>query len=193
MKKIIIYIITLFLLTGCYNYREIDSLGNVTSIIVHYEDDKFNLIIEIAETTEEGNVSYLIHTSGLTFERAINNANQNYNKILYFANLDLLLLTGDGLNKINSVIRHINRDLHFSFNFNLAVTNEPIDLTEYVEEYDAIFGTFIRQLVNNNLNDRYNITYLQFLNDFINNNRIRLPVLNIHDEQITFNLIEVQI
>jgi len=192
MKKIIIIIIFLFLITGCYNYREIDLLGNVTSIIIHYENNEFKLTIEVAEATPDGNISYLIHTSGLSFERAINNANQNYHKILYFANLDLMLLTHDSLNKIDSVIRYINRDLHFSYNFNLAITNDTKELIQFVEEYDAIFGLFIRQIMNNNYNNRYNITYLNFLNDFVNKNRIIIPALNINDEQINFNLIEVQ-
>ena len=192
MKKIIILIVSLILITGCYNYREIDSLANVSSIIVHHENGEFNLTIEVAEATDDGNVSFLIQTSGLTFERAIESANQNFHKILYFANVDLMLITHDAINEIDSIIRHINRDLHFSYNFNLAITADTDELIEFVEEYETIFGLFIRQIINNDYNSRYNITYLHFLSDFINDNRIILPSLNITDEEITFNLIEVR-
>ena len=191
MKKIL-FCICLFLVTGCYNYREIDSLGNVSTIIVHHENDEFILTFEVGETVDGENISYLIETSGLTFERASNNANQNYNKTLYFGNLDLLLLTPSSLDELSSIIRHINRDLHFSFNFNLAVTNEALELIKHVDEYDSIFGIFIRELLNNNLNNRYDVTYLNFLSDFVNNNLVRVPTLNINDDQITFNMIEVQ-
>lgn len=192
MKKLIICIICLMFITGCFNYREIDTLANVSSIIIHHENNEFVLVIEVSKNFEGENRSYLINTSGLSFEAAINSANQNYNKVLYFANVDLILLTTNALNKLSEITRYINRDLHFSYNFNMAITHNASDLYEFAQDYDDIFGVFIRELVNNGLNNRYNVTYLNFLANFVNNNIIRLPVLNVRDNQITFNLVEVR-
>ena len=46
MKKIIL-IIALFLLTGCYDYKEINNLGIISAIGIDYQDDEYNVTLEV--------------------------------------------------------------------------------------------------------------------------------------------------
>ena len=46
MKKIIL-IIFLFLLTGCYDYKEINNLGIVSAIGIDFKDDEYIITLEV--------------------------------------------------------------------------------------------------------------------------------------------------
>ena len=46
MKKIIL-IITLFFLTGCYDYKEINDLAIISAIGVDYQNDEYIITLEV--------------------------------------------------------------------------------------------------------------------------------------------------
>ena len=46
MKKIIL-IISLFMLTGCYDYQEINDLAIISAIGVDYKDDEYIITLEV--------------------------------------------------------------------------------------------------------------------------------------------------
>ena len=57
MKKIIISLIILFSLTGCYNYRELNDLAIVSGISIAKVDDKYELTVEVVNTKKEQDTS----------------------------------------------------------------------------------------------------------------------------------------
>ena len=48
MKKIILLILPLLLLTGCYNYRELNELAIATAVEVDKIDNEFHLLVQVA-------------------------------------------------------------------------------------------------------------------------------------------------
>ena len=70
MKKIIILIISIFCLTGCANYHELNELGIVSSILIDYKDNLFYTTVEIID--EENFKTYT--GTGSTLTNAFNNA-----------------------------------------------------------------------------------------------------------------------
>ena len=69
MKKLII-LISIFLLTGCYDYIEIDDLAIISGIVLDYQNDKYNLTSQIIENDKETKIK-TITTEGNTIEECI--------------------------------------------------------------------------------------------------------------------------
>ena len=60
MKKIIILLSLIFILTGCYDNIELDDLAIVSGVGIDYKDEKFYLTYEIlSDTKTEKNTSLL--------------------------------------------------------------------------------------------------------------------------------------
>ena len=47
MKKLLLIIISLCFLTGCYNYNELEDLSVVSSMIIDYQDDNYLISLEV--------------------------------------------------------------------------------------------------------------------------------------------------
>ena len=50
MKNKIIFLVVIFLFTGCYNYREINNLAITTAIGIDKKDEKYLLTIQVVNT-----------------------------------------------------------------------------------------------------------------------------------------------
>ena len=40
MKKIIVLLIVILVISGCYDYKEIDDIGLISGILIDYKDNK---------------------------------------------------------------------------------------------------------------------------------------------------------
>ena len=77
--KLILIIIILIPLTGCYNYRELNDLGITTAIGISKKNDEFNLVIEVLKTDDKSEESkmpkYVLYESkGKTIQEAVRKA-----------------------------------------------------------------------------------------------------------------------
>ena len=106
MKKIFI-ILCCLLLSGCYNYIELDELAVVTMIAVDYKDDDYIITLEIRENIkDEDNKSLIYKGKGKSLDSAIQNTSFGMNKTLYFVDLEMLVLSQDAINnKLDSMSR----------------------------------------------------------------------------------------
>ena len=111
MKYIKILIITLFiiLITGCYNYRELNDLGITTAVGISKDGDNYNLVIEVLKTETSSNEENKIETilyesSGKTIQEALRRAILKSPKRLYANHLYMILideeLASDGIASI---------------------------------------------------------------------------------------------
>jgi len=101
-RKITILLLVILLagnLVGCYDYKSLDSLSVVVGIAVDKSDEEpniFHVSFEIIGTQksseEEGKVSYIIESDGVSIFDAITNANKKLLNELYLGNTDLLII-----------------------------------------------------------------------------------------------------
>ena len=77
MKKIIILILCLFVMTGCYNYIELDELAVVSSIFIDKEDDNFKIGIEVYD---EDDKVQIFDDAGPSLTEAFNSAEEKSKK-----------------------------------------------------------------------------------------------------------------
>ena len=68
MKKIILLLIPILLLTGCHNYRELNELAIATAVEVDKIDDKFHLLVQVANPKNQNDASSANQPQFVTYE-----------------------------------------------------------------------------------------------------------------------------
>ena len=113
MKKLVILLMIL-LLTGCYDYIEIDDLVILTGIILDYKDNNIEMISEI---TENNNESKTYKTTCTNINECISKLSVLSNKRVYLSHLKVLLLTENIINNDINYYDYFLRDPHNKMNF----------------------------------------------------------------------------
>lgn len=106
MKKIIISFIIIFMVSGCWNYNELNDYAIATSMAIDYIDDKYVISFLISngnnlgkESNDSQYQSVLYSGSGVTIYEAIKNIGLILPKQLYIGHLNSLVIS-DSVAKI---------------------------------------------------------------------------------------------
>ncbi|MCX4365808.1 MAG: hypothetical protein OSJ70_08580 [Bacilli bacterium] len=118
MKKIIILFITITLLTGCYNYHELETLGITSSILFDYIDGKYNLTIEVIEEEKP----QLFKGEGSTISEALDTALRSSGKLLSYYHLNTVLVT-ENVN-IQEILIYLMRNPQVNNTFYIVLAKE---------------------------------------------------------------------
>jgi Ger(x)C family germination protein len=190
MKKIII-ILLCFLLTGCYNYNEIDDLAIISCLGIDYANGKYQIIIEEEKNDKDNKKSTLLYYSeDISLDKAIQKAAYKIDKTLYFIDLDVLLLsTNVANNHLNSVMDYITRENNFAFNFNMVLAENPRQIIETLDnKKNTISGKYIKNIFNAEFNSIINIKYSEFMETYLNGSKnVILPFASINDKGVTLD------
>lgn len=117
MKKIIILFITIFLLTGCYNYHELETLGITSSILFDYVDDKYSLTVEIIEESKP----ITFKGEGKTISEALERTLRGSGKLLSYYHLNTIILTKNV--NIKDILFYLIRNPQVNNTFYIVLTN----------------------------------------------------------------------
>ncbi|MBQ6841073.1 MAG: Ger(x)C family spore germination protein [Bacilli bacterium] len=179
MKKVIL-IIMLLLMTGCYDYVEINDLSFVSCIGIDYENDSYKLTYEILNDTKTGSEQasqkgYTVNGSGKSLAKAFNNISLNIAKKPYFYHLKAIVISEDvAKDHMKELIEFVTRDPEIRNGFYLVVAKD-VSAKEIVEnstESNPIVGNQITKLIESNTKG-YNITFSKAFEDvlekFLNN------------------------
>ncbi len=104
MKNKILVLLVIFLFTGCYNYREINSLSITTAIGIDKKDDNYLLTIQVVNTQKVGSdtnstgeqskfITY--ETKGETIQEALRKIVLESPRRLYINHLQLIVIGED--------------------------------------------------------------------------------------------------
>lgn len=128
---IFMIIMILFLLTGCWNYRELDKLAIVSGLAVDKSEkgDKFLLtaeVIDIKQGTTEVKISSIrIESEGETIFDAMRNMIKISGKRLYWSHAKVIILSQDvAKESVIPIIDWISRDQEPRLTLNLLVSKE---------------------------------------------------------------------
>jgi len=116
MKKLLI-IPLLLILTGCWNYRELNELAITTGIALDIEDDQYKLTVLIANSKKSGSSGEKSEAStavyegvGQTLYEALKDCASSVSKQVYLGHLDILILSEDVAKlKTNEIIDFLFR------------------------------------------------------------------------------------
>ena len=99
MKKLIILISLMFILGGCYNYKELNNYSIATGMAIDYEDEKYEvsmLISNSPKNSSEQGSSYqtVVHSGkGNTIYEAIKNVGLISPKEIYIGHLSVIVIS----------------------------------------------------------------------------------------------------
>lgn len=187
MKKIILLIICLFLLTGCFDYKELSDVNIVNGIGVDFKDEEYVVSLEMVESSKDESgtqiKSHVITAKDTIFTNALNKAVNNSNKEVYFKHVDLVIL-GEELARhgIEEVVDYMLRDVVVSSSFFTVVADDPEDILKQKADGNSMSNLIVDTI-------RYNIDAAQIDNiDLIASNIINekkdiaLPYIEMKDE-----------
>ncbi len=82
MKRILIVLSLCFLLTGCYNYRELNDLGIVTAIGIDYHDNQFEIMVQMVNPKKEQDASASGQPQFVTYKSQAKTLQEAFRKVV---------------------------------------------------------------------------------------------------------------
>lgn len=186
MKKIILLIPILFMLTGCYNYRELNDLAIISGVAVSKEEDTYKITAEIVNPKKEQDTSsgkepdYIIYEgTGSSMQEAFRNIVKESPQKLYGAQIDILIIDEKTAKEgIGDILDFFARDPEVRSEFYVLIskTDESLKINSPLINITSKNISNSLDSVNKYLGTANLITYHQLINDYLNPNiEIALP------------------
>lgn len=129
-RKKLIILLLLFLITGCWNYRELNDLDIVSALGITKDGDKFHIYMQIMATKKEGSdgasstVPILtIESTGVTIHDAYRKASLESAKELYIGHTSIVVIDEETAKKgINDLLDFLIRDPESRKQFHILIT-----------------------------------------------------------------------
>lgn len=125
MKKILLIIVCLFMLSGCTDYVEIDDLAILTGIIIDYKDDMYEVTAELVINEKESEVKVYTTTSK-SIEESLALISKLCNKELFISDLKALIITDNVLESNINYYDTFLRSAKLKMNFNVYLIDSSL-------------------------------------------------------------------
>ena len=175
MKKfaILLIFILLFLLCGCAGYREIDRGYLVTALGISHLNGQTNLMVEAVTSSD---------VSDESSDAAFKQVKSQLVKPLYFEQLGAVVFDDDVNDKDIKFLKNIE---NINYGIYLVKTND-INTLFNAESPSGVLGYDIIGLIKNYNKENGGKITNQFYH--IQRNKNRLPIVNVADGSLTFNV-----
>lgn len=143
MKRILILLFSLFVLTGCPDYRELTDMAIASSIGLDIKDGNYNVIVHVldAKKTGEKDVSpniKIYESSGKTLHEALRKIVLESPQKLYVGHLNSFVISESFAKEgISKIFDFILRDSEVEKSFNLMVTKNNINEIMNINNSDS--------------------------------------------------------
>lgn len=192
MKKIILLVVSIFLLSGCYDYQELNDVSIINGIGVDYKDDKYLVSLEVITSSKEGTSSkiktYVITGKDENIVTAFNNAMNKANKKVYMQHVKGLILGKEVcVHGIDEVLDYIVRDVTINNNYFIVATDNAKDIFNTEASNDSITNVIIDTVdsaMNGSNLDDLDLTAANLLNNRID---IAIPYVEADDKEFKVN------
>lgn len=188
MKKLVL-VLLVFLMTGCYDYNELNDLDIISTIIVDYEDDKYVVNLEVLNTSESAEKgSHYVNGTGESLEDAINNIYYDSNYIPFYGHLSVFVMS-DTVAKMgmSEFYDYFLRDTDFRKDFYVFVSEDIESILDYELDRDESFGEKAKVLVNTMIqqNGKYRTcNFREIVYHYLRDNPYLMGGIYVDDENI---------
>lgn len=192
MKKIKILLILplIALITGCYNYRELDDLGIVSAVSITLKDNMYQLSFEVINPKKEQDASganepdFIIYTSKATsLQEAFRLVTNEAPSKLYGGQLEILIIDeAIALNGLEDILDFLARDPEIRNEFYVLVSKSDKVLEITTPLVNISSQNIIDSLKANNkyLGTANLVTYHNLISTYLNSRKeITLPSIEL--------------
>lgn len=194
MKKLLLILITLTFLTGCYNYRELNDLAIVTAVSISKEKDNYNIAVQVVnpkkdqDTSSSNEPDFIVYKSkGETLQAAFESLVKESPKRMYKTQMQILIIDEKmAKNNIKEVFEYLARDPEIRNEFNVLIgksdnileTPTPLDNLSSQNILDSLKASS-KYLGNTNL-----LTFSELLSDYQNEKtEMAIPVIKLTSQK----------
>jgi len=130
MKKLIFLLIIPFILSGCYDYNELNDIAIVSGVAIDYIDDKYNVTFEIISTKKTGDTSgstssYTVTSSANTISEAFLKAGNSMDKVAYYDHIEIVVISEYvAKEKLSEVSEYLIRSSKLRNEFYMAIAKD---------------------------------------------------------------------
>lgn len=198
MKKIFLLISIIMLLTGCYDYIEIDNLSFISSIAIDYDNEDNNFIVsyEVLNATKQkdsvkNDKSNIISAKANNISDAFDNASLMVENVPYFYHLKIIVISKEiAYDHVKEILDYIlrNPDVKNEFFLCIIQNSKAVDLISKSTDKDPDIGKKLFQMIKTNkyqnnitIDQNFETTLKYFLN---NNLSALLNTFRIEDNKI---------
>lgn len=193
MKKILL-IMAILLMTGCYDYNELNDLDIVASIIVDYNENKegYEVHLEVLNTAEsEEDGSHLVKGEGMTFEEALNDTFHDSYNVPFFSHLTTMVVSkAVAMDDMSVFYDYLLRDTDFRKDFQIYVTEDIDSILKYVPKKEESFGENSKKLTKTMIEKNGNYktcSFREIVYHYLRNNTYMLGGISVEDEKVTID------
>ena len=192
MKKIILLISFILILSGCYDYKELNDMSIVSGIGIDFIDNEYIVSLEITKSSKDGS-STEIETNVVTgndsnISNAFNKAMNMTDKEVYLEHVELLIISTELAEYgISDVFDYIVRDTTINSNYFVVVGDNPKELLSTTMENKSMSQVIV-DTVSYTQGDM-SIDDLDIMaSKFITNKEdIALPYVSLDDNNINYS------
>jgi len=181
--KILISLLIIFLVTGCYNYRELNKLAITSAIGINKADDGYELIIQVVNTQKQGSdgssaseqLKFIVYKSeGKTIQEALRNVIIESPKRLYINHNALLIISEDVAKEgINDILDIFARDSEFRKQFMVLISknDETEDIISTLTALETLNAKNIKDSITTDakyLGTSSVVTFEKLLSNYLN-------------------------
>lgn len=198
MKKIKILLLfsLIFILTGCYNYREINDLAITSGLGIDKNENGYDVVAQVVNTENQGSKnssgkdssSFIVYTnSGKTLQTAYRNMVNESGKSLYVSHIQLVVISEEvAKNGIENILDLFMRDNDFRKQVLVIISKQSAKETlSTITSLITINVNDIKEILNNNekfLSEVKVITLEELISDYLSKTKeIVIPSFNIEN------------
>ena len=193
MRKIIILLIPIFFLTGCYDYRELSDLAIITAVSIDKVDDNLEVTIQVVnpkkeqDTTSTNEPDFVTYTSyAKTVQEALRKVVNDSPAKLYASHMELLVISEEvAKNYLNEKLDFFSRDPEprSEINIFIAKNANPKDELSVITPLINLPSTKILSSLESNveyLGTSQDITLNYVVDNYLNSYKeLTLPILEL--------------
>lgn len=151
MKKIIILIIVMFFITGCYDFEELNNMNIVTGMGFDIEDGEYKISLEITKNKNSDKGSQKEKTvftgKDKNLATAIAKARNNSDKKVYFKHVDAVLISEDIAEEgIISIMDYLLRDSNMSTTYFTIICEDANELLNMELDNDTMSNLIVSMI-----------------------------------------------
>lgn len=158
MKKIILLLI--LVLTGCYNYQDINDLAIIESISINKTGNQYELSMEVINTNKDNKENTIYKTVGTSIDDTFNNIDKIIPKDITYDHLKIIMINSDMQEDFTKLVNYLFQEKHINDDIYLLINNKDKIDTNYL----------LGILKKNKVKTLYDI-----LNNYLNNSILNIP------------------